>query len=138
VSILLAAAVVVLGYQVYDRPAHAYNTAYEPCWDAAALTALGATSAFAPRDCSAPPGSLAGLGHLIGTWPTIISPGHEIVIFATSHRAGLGDDGVAYVEGESPPWDSCVAHLGGPWWQLAYLRAPSMSCPRGFHYQPGG
>ena len=137
-SSILAVLVVLAGWHVYDRPAHPYNTAYESCWTAAALSALGAQSNFAPKGCGSPPGTLRGLGHLVGTWPSSLSPGHEQVIFATSERPGLGFNGVAYVVGGTPPWDSCVSHLGGPWWQLAFLRVSSMSCPRGFHFQPAG
>lgn len=137
-SSILAIMVVLAGWHLYDRPAHPYNTADESCWSAAALAALGAKSVGAPKSCSSPPGTLRGLGHLIGTWPSSLSPGHDLVIFATSERPGSGYDGVAYVVGESPPWDNCVSHLGGPWWQLAFLNTSSMSCPRGFHYQPGG
>lgn len=135
---LLAIAVVFLGWSLYDRPAHPYNTAYASCWSAAAAVALGAPSTFAPKTCASPPGVLPGVGRLLGTWPGSSSPGHDLVIFAIATQPGQGYEGVAYVIGETPPWDNCVSHLGGPWWQLAFFRNSSMSCPRGFSYQAGG
>jgi hypothetical protein len=137
-AVVLATAAVYSGWRLYDRPAHPYNTAYESCWGAAAAVAQGAASTFAPTTCDSPPGMLPGVGRLLGTWPSSPSPGHALVIFATAQRPGQGYEGLAYVVGETPPWDNCVSHLGGPWWQLALMNISSMSCPRGFTYQPGG
>ena len=136
--VAVALAVVLFAWRLYDRPAHRYNIAYESCWNAAALAALGAQSTFAPKICDAHSGDLPGIGHLQGTWPSSSSPGHDLVIVAASQRPGRGIDGIAYVVGEPPPSDNCVFPLGGPWWQLAFVRIPSMSCPRGFAYQGGG
>src|SRR5664280_2240367 len=112
--VLLGLAIVLIRWKLYDRPAHRYNTAYEPCWYAAALAALGAPSTFAPKMCGSPSGNLPGVGHLMGTWPITASPGHDLVIFPTAQSPGRGDEGLAYVVGEPPPSDSCVFHLGGP------------------------
>src|ERR1019366_4434909 len=137
VVILLGPAVALFAWGLYDRPAHHYNMAYEPCWYAAALAAIGAPSTFAPRMCSSSSGNLPGVGYLLRTRPFTGSPGHDLVIFTTAQNTDRGVEGLAYVIGEPPPYDSCVLHLGGPWWQLAFENIPSMSCPRGFTFQPG-
>ena len=138
VAVAAGIAAILSGWHFYDRPAHPYDTSFESCWNAAAEVALGATSTFASATCSSPAGVLPGVGHLLGTWPTSQGPGHANVIFATAKKPGRGYKGLAYVIGETPPSDNCVSHLGGQWWQLAFLNIPSMSCPRGFAYQPGG
>ena len=64
---------------------------------------------------------------------------------ASDHRSAYvvfwrvsGPDGLEYAAGYPPLPTSCVAHLGGPWWQLAHPDPVSESCPRGFHFTPGG
>lgn len=142
VALVLGIAVALYGWRLYDRPAHEYNTAYEPCWYEAALVAIGAPAAFgapstfAPRMCGLPSGILPGVGHLRGTWPITSIPGHDLVIFATA-SSDRGDEGLAYAVGEPPPSNNCVFPLGGPWWQLAFRNLSSMSCPRGFTLQSG-
>ncbi len=136
-TVVLGLAAVMFAWRLYNRPAHQYNTAYEPCWNAAVLATLGAQSTFGTTNCYSP-GNLPGVGRLVGTWPSSSSPGHDLVIFATARIPGRGLNGIAYVVGEPPPSDNCVFPLGGPWWQLAFMKVPSMSCPRGFTYQGGG
>lgn len=133
----LALLVVLFAWDLYHRPAHHYNTTDESCWQAAALAALGAPSTFAPTSCGSPPGTLPGVGPLVTTRAYPAGPGHGTVIFTTVQSNDRGVEGLAFVVGEPPPSDSCVFHLGGPWWQLAFENIASMSCPRGFTFQPG-
>src|SRR5487761_2196425 len=119
-ALTLGLAVVLCGWGLYHRPAHHYNTTYEPCWQAAALVALGTPSTFAPTFCGSPQGTLPGVGPLTTTRAYRARSGHDTVIFTTAQSTDRGVEGLAYVAGEPPPSDSCVFHLGGPWWQLAF------------------
>lgn len=136
-ALVLGLAVVLFAWGKYDRPAHHYNTAYEPCWDAYALAALGAPSTFAPKFCNSPSGILLGIGTLLTTRRYTASSGYDTVIFTTAQSTDRGVEGLAYVIGDTPPSDNCDFHLGGRWWQLAFKNISSMSCPRGFNFQPG-
>ena len=135
--VVLGLGLVMFAWEFYHRPAHRYDTTYEPCWYAAALAAIGAQSPYAPKMCGSTSGYLPGVGYLHGTRPYSSSSGHDLVVFATAQIAGRGVEGLAYVVGEPPPADNCVFHLGGPWWQLAFENIASMACPRGFTFQPG-
>ena len=137
VSLVLGLAVVLFARGQYDRPAHTYNTAYEPCWYAVALGALRAGATAAPEFCRPTSGDLPGVGPLLSTRSYPTGFGHGTVIFTTAQSTDRGVEGLAYVIGEPPPYDRCVFHLGGPWWQLAFENISSMSCPRGFTFQPG-
>jgi hypothetical protein len=137
VVLVVGLALVLIARGLYDRPAHRYNTTYEACWYAAAVGALSTGATAAQASCNSPSGDLPGVGHLLSTRPYPAGFGHGIVIFITAQEPGRGVEGLAYVKGERPPFDSCVVHLDGPWWQLALENISSMSCPRGFTFQPG-
>ena len=131
----LASLVVVLAALfVYQRPAHHFNTAYERCWSDAVRSVLASNPLPRPSGaCEAGPGALAGVGRLAATQPLIVSRDHALVIFAI--REGTDYAGLAYVVNETPPPDTCVTPLGGPWWQFRSGTGEG-GCPRGYTFQP--
>ena len=132
--LLAAAVVVVVGWVLYDRPAHTYPmSGNSATWSADVRIALsegGAGGVVAP---SGPLREIPGVGRIV---EVIIDKAtlrkSTEVLFLTGTNANYS--GLAYLNGFPPPPDSCNVHLGGPWWQLASLNVQTMGCQRGFHF----
>lgn len=125
--------VVVLGVALDERPAHHFDTAYESCWTAEVNSVITGTSPHMTGICANDRGRLPGVGRLAATEPFSTSKRRDYIVFATglgTHYAGL-----AYVVNATPPPDTCVTPLGGPWWQ--FRQGTSVGdCPRGYTFQP--
>jgi hypothetical protein len=128
--------VVVVGWILYNRPAHVYSVPVNAAtWRADVMIALKerpATGPITPR---------GRLQHLPGVGPIMSvyvngSGKHVSVLFLTN--VGMEENGLAYLQGLPPPSDSCNVHLSGPWWQISPLNTTTNGCARGYHYTPGG
>ncbi len=127
----LVAAALIVGANLYFSPAHAYDrNAHQVAWLSAVQNLHG------PSGCSSPTSALtnlAGVGQI--TLVCLTRSGQKIdsaIFWKTSGQEGAG---LAF---GLPPYDTCVARLGGPWWQIGPFNPNTMSCQRGFTYTPGG
>ena len=51
---------------------------------------------------------------------------------------GQNERGLAYLTNIPPPWDTCVVHLSGPWWEITPLDISTMNCSPGYRFTGGG
>ena len=125
--------VILIALFFYERPAHHYDTAYASCWRAEVNAAIQGSPPHLTGICSAHPGTLPGVGRIVSTEPITAGPRRTLVLFLTD--VSTGSAGLAYVVGVTPPPDTCVTPLGGPWWQFRSANATG-ACPRGYAFQP--
>ena len=126
----VVAAAVIVGANLYFSPAHTYDrNAHQAAWLAAIQSLHG------DNGCSSPSSAvsiLAGVGQV--TLVCVARSGQKlptVIFWKTSGQQGAG---LAY---GSPPYDTCVTPLGGPWWQIGPFDPEAMSCQRGFTYTSG-
>ena len=138
VLIIALVVVAVVGWALYERPAHAYSvSAYGATWTADVRTAISEHVRPGPIVPSGKLRDLPGVGRIVSVVVDQPTTGNrEVVMFLTG--VSLNEAGLAYIRGYAPPSDTCNVHLGGPWWQLVPLNVQSMSCPRGFEFTGGG
>jgi hypothetical protein len=135
---LAALAVVVSAFILYNRPAHLYGiNAHGVTWTKDVNLALSERPALGPLTPSGPLRDIPGVGRIVSVVIEGPASGKKVIVLFLKSR-GWNATGLAYIEGFSPPPDTCNAHIGGPWWQLGSLNTTSMGCARGFHFTGGG
>jgi hypothetical protein len=126
----VVAAALIVGANLYYTPAHTYDKAtHQAAWLAAVQSLAG------KNECSSPQTdimNLAGVGRI--AWVCVTSRGQKSVMVSFWKSTGQEGSGLAY---GSPPYDTCDAPLGGPWWQIGPFDPAAMSCQRGFTFTPG-
>ena len=137
-AVVVLAAVVVVAWTLYERPSHTYRVdAHSVTWTKDVKIAIAERTAFGPIKPSGPLRKLPGVGKIVSVIVEWGGSSKKVVVqFMTAE--GVGEAGLAYIEGYSPPSDSCNVHLSGPWWQIGPLNTTSMGCARGFHFTGGG
>ena len=132
------ALVVIVGWLLYDRPAHVYAVnANQATWRADVKIALKERPPTGPLTPSGRLQSLPGVGPIMSVYINKSNSGKNVsVLFLTN--VGQEENGLAYLQGFPPPSDSCNVHLSGPWWQMSPLNITTNGCARGYHYTPGG
>ena len=138
VSILVV--VVFVGWLLYNRPPHLYSTgANTVTWRADVRIALSESDTGVHVVPTGPLSDLPGVGRIVKVMVEESPSGKRAVVFFLAH-VGIGSNytGLVYLDGYSPPSDTCNAHLNGPWWQLSPLNFNTNDCSRGFHFTGGG
>jgi len=126
----VVAAALIVGANLYFTPVHTYDkVAHQAAWLAAVQSVAGKIGCSSPQTDVM---DLAGVGRI--TWVCVTSRGQKSVIVSFWKTTGPENSGLAY---GSPPYDTCDAPLGGPWWQIGPFDPTSMSCQRGFTFTPG-
>lgn len=135
--VVLVATVILLAWDLYDRPAHPYQVgANSAAWSADVTTALAKSPSGGHF---VPVGALRvvpGVGKIVDV---IVDKGpHKwtAVLFLTGLGVRSNYAGLVYLDGFPPLADSCNFHLGGPWWEVSPLNVNT--CARGFHFTGGG
>jgi len=132
------AVIVIVGWILYDRPAHIYAVnANAATWRADVMIALKERPPTGPLTPSGRLQDLPGVGTIMSIYVYETTSGKGVsVLFLTD--VGQEENGLAYLQGFPPPSDSCNVHLSGPWWQISPLNISTNTCARGYHYTPGG
>ena len=134
--VVLVVAVILMAWDLYDRPAHVYAVnANQATWRADVKIALKERPPTGPLTPSGRLQTLPGIGPIMSVY--VNESGKAVsVLFLTN--VGQEENGLAYLQNFPPPSDSCNVHLSGPWWQISPLDIATNECSRGYHYSPGG
>jgi len=138
--VTIIVAVVFVTWVLYNRPPHLYPTgANAVTWRADVGIALSESGSGVQVVPKGPLSDLPGVGKIVKVMVERSPSGKRVVVFFLTH-VGIGSNytGLVYLDGYSPPADTCNVHLNGPWWQLSPLNYNTNDCSRGFHFTGGG
>jgi hypothetical protein len=138
--VLVIVAAAVVSWHIYNRPAHPYDVHRNSATWIADVTLVRAE--INSNSAVLPVGSLRdipGVGKIVKILVNRTPSGKGLSIeFLTAFGVGSNATGLVYLNDHGPPWDMCVVHLRGVWWQLGPLDVDGTTCARGFHFTPGG
>lgn len=140
ILVTIIVVVVFVAWVLYNRPPHLYPTgANAVTWRADVRIALSESGSGVQVVPNGPLSDLPGVGKIVKVMVETSTSGKRVVVFFLTH-VGIGSNftGLVYLDGYSPPVDTCNVHLNGPWWQLSPLNFNTNDCARGFHFTGGG
>jgi len=138
--VLVIVAAAIVSWHFYNRPAHPYDVHRNSAtWIADVTLVRSEISSHSPVVPVGPLRDIPGVGKIVKILVNQTPSRSGLSIqFLTALGVGSNATGLVYLNDFGPPFDMCVVHLRGVWWQLGPLDADGTTCARGFHFTPGG